>query len=254
MSHRSPCARAAHPAPSAFTLIELLVVIAIIAILAAILFPVFAQAREKARQTACLSNNKQIGTALMMYTQDYDETVVMNGYAGGAATWPDLLQPYIKNTQVFLCPSGSGGPFASGTSAGTGTTNEGWTSQGLRMRVNYTLNNVYYTNPTWGQLFEQSRGPTSLAGIEDVAGTVFCADGNTSQAVFTGGATQPTFVKGRHTMLMLAQGAMVARHSDGMNATFFDGHAKWYRAQELGKMKTDAGGQIYLPYFTKITD
>ena len=101
---------------------------------------------------------------------------------------------------------------------------------------------------------QQSRDPTPLSGIEDVAGTHFCADGNTSHAVLTGRATQPTFAKGRHTMLMFAQGAMVARHSDGMNATFFDGHAKWYRAQELGKTKTNASGQIYLPYFTKTAD
>src|SRR5438309_1970214 len=91
-----------------FTLIELLVVIAIIAILAAILFPVFAQARAKARQASCLSNTKQLGLALQMYVQDYDETVVLND--NGSATvprlgWMDLLQPYIKNDGVLVCPS-----------------------------------------------------------------------------------------------------------------------------------------------------
>src|SRR5687768_12396979 len=102
-----------------FTLIELLVVIAIIAILAAILFPVFAQARQKARQAACLSNTRQIGTALAMYTQDWDETNVMNGYMGGGATWPDLLQPYTKNKELFLCPNALDGSQTTGTSAGT---------------------------------------------------------------------------------------------------------------------------------------
>lgn len=104
-----------------FTLIELLVVIAIIAILAAILFPVFAKAREKARQSSCSSNLKQIMLASMSYAQDYDEKMVYfrvatgcpagAGAAGDSAAagtvwwWYDLYQPYIKNTQIFICPS-----------------------------------------------------------------------------------------------------------------------------------------------------
>ncbi len=110
-----------------FTLIELLVVIAIIAILAAILFPVFAKAREKARQIACVSNLKQIGTALMMYVQDYDETYpsipwntvsggnyytesncyIYNGEYTGSCGYRTQLEPYIKNGNVFKCPSDS---------------------------------------------------------------------------------------------------------------------------------------------------
>src|SRR6056297_1595143 len=103
-----------------FTLIELLVVIAIIAILAAILFPVFARAREKARQTSCLSNVKQIGLAWQMYVQDYDECIppyyVPNSVRGpelpdiGASTtlyWQDLIYPYTKNFQIWVCPSDS---------------------------------------------------------------------------------------------------------------------------------------------------
>jgi prepilin-type N-terminal cleavage/methylation domain-containing protein/prepilin-type processing-associated H-X9-DG protein len=89
-----------------FTLIELLVVIAIIAILASILFPVFAKAREAARKTACLSNMKQISTAVMMYSQDYDELFPFRG--GNAApfySWRQITQPYVKNAQLFACPS-----------------------------------------------------------------------------------------------------------------------------------------------------
>src|SRR5436190_15533824 len=91
-----------------FTLIELLVVIAIIAILAAILFPVFAQARDKARQATCLSNLKQLGNAQMMYTQDYDETYPKAYHAlpdGSDWAWYLEIQPYAKNTSIFRCPS-----------------------------------------------------------------------------------------------------------------------------------------------------
>ena len=90
-------------------MIELLVVIAIIAILAAILFPVFAQAREKARQTSCLSNMKQLGLSLNMYAQDYDGALSQTSWELGSfkakVHWSYLVQPYIKNQQIFVCPS-----------------------------------------------------------------------------------------------------------------------------------------------------
>ena len=100
----------------AFTLIELLVVIAIIAILAAILFPVFARARENARRTSCLSNMKQIGLGALQYSQDYDEKWMpwedAYTFPGGApSSWDLTMQPYLKSTQVITCPNDSGNPF-----------------------------------------------------------------------------------------------------------------------------------------------
>jgi prepilin-type N-terminal cleavage/methylation domain-containing protein/prepilin-type processing-associated H-X9-DG protein len=112
---------------SGFTLIELLVVIAIIAILAAILFPVFAKAREKARQASCLSNIKQQALGCLMYAQDYDEILPLNIWTAAGA-WPQpshqrtyahLIYPYVKNVQLFRCPSSGYTGYTPGT-GGTG--------------------------------------------------------------------------------------------------------------------------------------
>ena len=103
MKHSSPSTR------SAFTLIELLVVIAIIAILAAILFPVFARARENARRSSCQSNLKQIGLGIIQYTQDYDEKLPARVViTTPTQSWRAIIQPYIKSTQLFACPSNPG--------------------------------------------------------------------------------------------------------------------------------------------------
>src|SRR6476659_10017617 len=103
-----------------FTLIELLVVIAIIAILAAILFPVFAQAREAARKTSCINNCKQMGTGLMMYAQDYDENLPGSAFNAADPTfaawsytfWVPRIDPYVKNGGIYRCPSTAGGFLA----------------------------------------------------------------------------------------------------------------------------------------------
>ena len=114
------CKRSARPKSNptcchkAFTLIELLVVIAIIAILAAILFPVFARARENARRSSCASNLKQIGLGVMQYTQDYDEIYPPIRHQNSTFTpnWGQMIYPYVKSTQVYRCPSS---PIARGT-------------------------------------------------------------------------------------------------------------------------------------------
>ena len=123
-----------------FTLIELLVVIAIIAILAAILFPVFAQARESARATSCLSNMKQIGLSLRMYSQDYDETypnirlLDVDGNLNHGMIWKNVVQVYIKNKGVWGCPSNPATTFKPGDKktgnpgSGIAYQGEGWMS------------------------------------------------------------------------------------------------------------------------------
>jgi prepilin-type N-terminal cleavage/methylation domain-containing protein/prepilin-type processing-associated H-X9-DG protein len=111
--HTLSCGREKRPEHNArrgFTLIELLVVIAIISILAAILFPVFARARENARRASCQSNLKQIALGIMQYTQDYDEKYPLRQApkaSGSGITYVTAIEPYMKSSQIFICPSGS---------------------------------------------------------------------------------------------------------------------------------------------------
>src|SRR5579863_10464700 len=120
---------------SGFTLIELLVVIAIIAILAAILFPVFAQAREKARQASCMSNEEQMALGVLQYTQDYDEVYPFGlGASWYAVSWDINIQPYIKNLAVFECPD-DGDTLVEGPCNGTNGPG-GWCGVGISYASN----------------------------------------------------------------------------------------------------------------------
>ena len=214
-----------------FTLIELLVVIAIIAILAAILFPVFAQARDTARKASCLSNMKQLGTAAAMYTQDYDETTVpgricsappfrLSNLGGAAcecggrpyAAWHDLVQPYVKNYRLLRCPSG--------------LPTEGYTpTMGAQqpphndpenLRWHYNVNYIYTYgncasgcagNDPWGTHCAFGRALASISTPADLI------------AVVEGAAGPPDI---RNSI-----GALRCRHQKGGNYIFADGHAAW---------------------------
>jgi prepilin-type N-terminal cleavage/methylation domain-containing protein/prepilin-type processing-associated H-X9-DG protein len=203
-----------------FTLIELLVVIAIIAILAAILFPVFAKAREKARQTSCLSNLKQIGTCVLMYAQDYDETyplefsITSDPASQTPYTWPNRVMPYVKNMQLFKCPSDSRPPTADFT--------------GCR-----TIMESYAWNAFFGRETDCGYAATTLS-LGDVAAPSQCAllwDDSADWDVASYGGKYNTIDNPDCAKSFDAE-VLKGRHNGGDNFMFADGHAKWYRLSD----------------------
>lgn len=239
-----------------FTLIELLVVIAIIAILAAILFPVFAQAREKARAISCLSNEKQMGLGLMQYSQDNDENLppAWFGYPAvgfpGAARWMDVIQPYVKNTQIFTDPDSNTKyvPVPAG-----GKVDDTDPATGAKYRAEnggYAMNVAYFNDPN-------AHPPTpvpdvainashTLADVTDPAGTVWVVDfenhTDSFQCNWSSIATQPTICTTANPRTLGCGGYLKELHQNRVNVLFCDGHAKACTLDYLTEKATTGTG------------
>ena len=243
----------AKSAKNGFTLIELLVVIAIIAILAAILFPVFARARENARRASCQSNLKQIGLGLLQYTQDYDERTPRAYYPGndseGSNTttrwkWMDAIYPYVKSEQLFVCPSQ--------TLATTGATTRAYS-----YRNGYNYGTYGYNEAYWDGT-DNVNNPTnvSLAQIVVPATTVWVADTDANNLYHTyrfswpNKAANPTIAAGSPPRFPTNLAAISARHLDTTNVLYCDGHVKSLRLDALAK--TNSNG--VMPAFTTQDD
>ncbi len=259
----------------AFTLIELLVVIAIIAILAAILFPVFAQAREKARMASCLSNCKQIGMGVMQYTQDYDEMYPCNSWDTPpigttdsetrdptleiAFHWVFRIQPYIKNRQVFVCPSDPAGG-KNGWSCYTTATGSGCVDPwGIPTPISYAPNQEVLGYGGWENpngcfgdgsfIPDWNMVPKSMAGVPSPASTYMVADygrcsleswwvNNLKAANHTRVYNQSAPGGGQQADLnqpwaTRREQASIYRHQMGTNIVYADGHAKWRHGKSI---------------------
>ncbi len=213
-----------------FTLIELLVVIAIIAILAAILFPVFAKAREKARQSSCLSNAKQLGLGYLQYAQDYDERMpagigywtpyqVQPGADRGDNPWYTNIYPYVKNGQVYVCPS---------------------LRPGFSSAINDWPVNANIPTLTYGGNMRLNR--VALATIAEPSNLYMISDDNNSYVYLYPSIT--ALQAGAYDWAVQLP-ATAAVHNDGMNFGFADGHTKWLSWASLNK-STNVDGKFPL--------
>lgn len=195
---------------SGFTLIELLVVIAIIAILAAILFPTFARAREKAREVACMSNLRQIGLGFAMYIEDYQripwDDLTVGGAPEGTAptwTWRLMLQPYIRNTEIFVCPTAPRLNDFDGT----------WPD--YYQDAGYAINHVHWDDDL-GTDAEPPPGHT-MDAIKRPSETILATDFTGNHVISGYGTQEHGFVRSDDA---------ATRHTGGANYLFCDGHVK----------------------------
>jgi prepilin-type N-terminal cleavage/methylation domain-containing protein/prepilin-type processing-associated H-X9-DG protein len=257
-----------HSKRTGFTLIELLVVIAIIAILAAILFPVFARARENARRSSCQSNLKQTGLAIIQYTQDYDERfpqIIQPRVVGASYGWSDAIQAYIKSPQIFACPS-------SGINAQPVMT----TNNYIQYQYNRVLNTLEPTEATVPQGVMQAAVPTASQTVMLSDGPSGQGRANTSGCYFSTGlawqdndvvggspgrASLGTGTSGTGPALLRmgntdgvntdnnGEDNAVNRHLGGINFCFADGHVKWFKASDRlsgdGKHRYMESGTVY---------
>jgi len=228
-----------------FTLIELLVVVAIIAILSAILFPVFAKAREKARQTSCLSNLKQLGLGLQMYVSDYESYPMMSSPSSFSPRqrWADYLYPYVKNPQVFLCPS-----------APENLANKTFAHDASIKYGGYGFNYQYLGNSRfpWTASDAEISAPAETIAITDTNGVAY--DANPSSATLAGlytvdppltsargsGKASGSYGDGAECGGAYGCRAMPAeRHNNQVNVAFADGHAKPFKLAGLDDRNAD---------------